>query len=138
MQRDRHPGSVLFSVSGSAIKRTTAGVKASRRPSCQVRSRGLAFTLLISEYRTKKEYCFPHASVRTLPQTERLAGILADIGSLIMASPCVHAARQIKSAYPHGTDNHRYALATTRHPAMNQPHRKAVAGSMRTARRAGT
>src|SRR5713101_1787773 len=81
MQRDRHPGSVLFSVSGSAIKRTTAGVKASRRPSCQVRSRGLAFTLLISEYRTKKEYCFPHASVRTLPQTERLAGILADIAS---------------------------------------------------------
>src|SRR5712691_1823229 len=102
MQRDRHPGSILFSVSGSAIKRTTAGVKASRRPSCQVRSRGLAFTLLISEYRTKKEYCFPHASVRTLPQTERLAGILADIGRFLAVSRRTVPAR-LKSANPRGT-----------------------------------
>jgi len=41
LQRDlRYPGSVLSSVSGSAMKRTTAGVKADRRPSCQVESRG--------------------------------------------------------------------------------------------------
>src|SRR6266851_6620766 len=40
----------------------------------------LAFTL-VSQCRTKKEYCFLPASVRTLPQTARLAGILRHIGS---------------------------------------------------------
>jgi hypothetical protein len=47
--------SVLFAVSGSATKRTTTGVKARRRPSIA----WLAFTLLVSQCRTKKEYYLP-------------------------------------------------------------------------------
>ncbi len=69
LQRDLyHPGSVLFSASGSAIKRTTAGVKAGRGllPGSIAR---LAFTLLVNQCRTKKEYCFLPAGERTLPQT---------------------------------------------------------------------
>jgi hypothetical protein len=51
-----HPGSVLFSVSGSAIKRITAGVKARRdRSLLKFRSAGRAFTLRQSQFRTKKE-----------------------------------------------------------------------------------
>jgi hypothetical protein len=46
LQRDLgHPGSVLFSGSGSAIKRITAGVKAGPDRRCQVSIWGLAFTL---------------------------------------------------------------------------------------------
>jgi len=46
LQRDLgHPGSVLFSGSGSAIKRITAGVKAGPDRRCQVSIWWLAFTL---------------------------------------------------------------------------------------------
>ena len=64
-QRDLgHPGSVLLSGSGSATKRIKACVKARRRPSFRARFRCLAFTLLASQYRTKKEYCVLIASAR--------------------------------------------------------------------------
>jgi hypothetical protein len=56
-QRD-HPGSMLSFVSGSAIKRITAGVKAAADRRCQVSIWGLAFTLPVESVRTKKEYCF--------------------------------------------------------------------------------
>jgi hypothetical protein len=59
VQRD-HPGSMLSFSSGSAIKRITAGVKARRdRTLLKFRSAGRAFTLRQSQFRTKKEYCFP-------------------------------------------------------------------------------
>jgi hypothetical protein len=57
LQRDLgHPGSVLFSLSGSAMKRSKAGVKAGRKPLCRARYEWLVFTLPVSQYRTKKEY----------------------------------------------------------------------------------
>jgi hypothetical protein len=83
IQRDLgHPGSVLFSGSGSAIKRTTAGVKAERGPSYK-------FDRVASLHPPGKsisnEKRIPlSAQQRTLrPQIARLAGILADIGSQI-------------------------------------------------------
>jgi len=55
-----HPGSTLSFVSGSAINRITAGVKARRdRSLLKFRSAGWAFTLQQSQFQTKKEYCFP-------------------------------------------------------------------------------
>ena len=66
-----HPGSMLSFVSGSAINRITAGVKARRdRSLLKFRSAGRAFTLRQSQFRTKKEYFFPvedaSLSLRTL------------------------------------------------------------------------
>src|SRR4051794_9370818 len=54
----RHPGSVLSSVSGSAIKRITAGVRAAPDRRCQVSIGGPAFTLPVSKSRTKKNTAF--------------------------------------------------------------------------------
>jgi hypothetical protein len=51
-----HPGSVWSSVSDSAIKRTTAGAKADRRPSCQAASVGRPSLSSKLSVRTKKEY----------------------------------------------------------------------------------
>jgi hypothetical protein len=64
-QRDLgHPGSVLFSGSGSAIKRITAGVKARPDRRCQVSIWWLAFTLQVKSVPNEKRisrsaYC-PH------------------------------------------------------------------------------
>jgi hypothetical protein len=64
-QRDLgHPGSVLFSGSGSAIKRITAGVKAGPDRRCQVSIWWLAFTLQVKSVPNEKRisrsaYC-PH------------------------------------------------------------------------------
>jgi len=68
IQRDLgHPGSVLFSGSGSAIKRITAGVKAGPDRRCQVSIWWLAFTLQVKSVPNEKRisrsaYC-PHALV---------------------------------------------------------------------------
>ena len=54
-QRDLgHPGSVLFSGSGSAIKRITAGVKAGPDRRCQVSIWWLAFTLQVKSVPNEK------------------------------------------------------------------------------------
>jgi len=64
-QRDLgHPGSVLFSGSGSAIKRITAGVKVGPDRRCQVSIWWLAFTLPVKSVPNEKRishsaYC-PH------------------------------------------------------------------------------
>lgn len=70
-QRDLgHPGSVLFSGSGSAIKRITAGVKAGPDRRCQVSIWWLAFTLQVKSVPNEKRisrsaYC-PHDLVLTM------------------------------------------------------------------------
>ena len=72
--RPDHPGSMLSFGSGSAIKRITAGVKARRdRSLLKFRSAGRAFTLRQSQFRTKKEYCFPMGDAS--PSLRTLAGI---------------------------------------------------------------
>ena len=84
-QRDLgHPGSVLFSGSGSAIKRITAGVKAGPDRRCQVSIWRLAFTLQVKSVPNEKRiprsaYC-PQAldhnigrfktTIRLLPETQ--------------------------------------------------------------------
>ena len=76
-QRDLgHPGSVLFSGSGSAIKRITAGVKAGPDRRCQVSIWWLAFTLQVKSVPNEKRisrsaYC-PHDLVSTLAGLKRL------------------------------------------------------------------
>jgi hypothetical protein len=73
VQRD-YPGSMLSFASGSAIKIITAGVKAAAdRSLAKRRSAGRAFTLRQSQFRTKKEYCFP--SVAASPSSRTLAGL---------------------------------------------------------------
>ena len=78
-QRDLgHPGSVLFSGSGSAIKRITAGVKAGPDRGCQVSIWWLAFTLQVKSVPNEKRisrsaYC-PHDLVSTLAGLKRLFG----------------------------------------------------------------
>ena len=75
-QRDLgHPGSVLFSGSGSAIKRITAGVKAGPDRGCQVSIWWLAFTLQVKSVPNEKRisrsaYC-PHDLVSTLAGLKR-------------------------------------------------------------------
>ena len=75
-QRDLgHPGSVLFSGSGSAIKRITAGVKAGPDRRCQVSIWWLAFTLQVKSVPNEKRisrsaYC-PHDLVSTLAGLKR-------------------------------------------------------------------
>jgi hypothetical protein len=50
-----HPGSLLSFPSGSAIKRTTAGVKAAADRRCQVSIWGLAFTLPVKSVSNEKK-----------------------------------------------------------------------------------
>jgi hypothetical protein len=54
-----HPESPLSSVSGSAIKRITAGVKAAADRRCRSFDLRPAFTLPPKSVRTKQEYCVP-------------------------------------------------------------------------------
>ena len=54
-RKGRHPGSVLSSASGSAIKRITAGVRACRWSPCQVRSGDRPLTSCSDQCRTKKD-----------------------------------------------------------------------------------
>jgi hypothetical protein len=54
-----HPESPLSSVSGSAIKRITAGVKAAADRRCRSFDLRPAFTLPAKSVRTKQEYCVP-------------------------------------------------------------------------------
>ena len=83
-QRDLgHPGSVLFSGSGSAIKRITAGVKAGPDRGCQVSIWWLAFTLQVKSVPNEKRisrsaYC-PHDLVSTLAGLKRLLVRVAGI-----------------------------------------------------------
>jgi hypothetical protein len=68
-QRDLgHPGSVLFSGSGSAIKRITAGVKAGPDRRCQVSIWWLALTLqgkASSERKKNIAFCLSPADPRS-------------------------------------------------------------------------
>jgi hypothetical protein len=75
-QRDlSHPGSVFRL--GQCDKKNHGCVKADAyRPVNRIA--WLAFTLLVWQCRTKEEYRFRPACVRTLLQTSRLAGILVD------------------------------------------------------------
>jgi hypothetical protein len=100
LQRDLgHPGSVLFSGSGSAIKRITAGVKAGPDRRCQVSIWWLAFTLqgksvpnekriLRSDYRPQT---LAHNIGRFKTTTRQLR--LANTGRLIVIANEVGLAR---------------------------------------------
>jgi hypothetical protein len=82
LQRDLgHPGSVLFSVSGSAMKRSKADMKADRRPSLQssIRAAGLHPP---GKSVSNKKRIQPLVRERyDSPQTARLAGIVGLAGS---------------------------------------------------------
>ena len=72
LQRN-HPGSLLSSISGSVIKRITAGVKVRRDRPAKIRSAGRAFTLPTESAQTKKEYPFQTFGCEPSPAT--LAGL---------------------------------------------------------------
>jgi hypothetical protein len=72
IQRD-HPGSALPSVSGNAIKRITAGVKARAGSLCQDCAGGRAFTLPVDSLSNEKKNAHFHGFNGGPPY--RLAGI---------------------------------------------------------------
>jgi hypothetical protein len=75
LQRDLgHPGSVS-SVSSSATKRITAGVKAAEHSRNRI---AWGLTLLVSKRRTKKNTPFRPSRYKPIPQIRRLAGIFVD------------------------------------------------------------
>jgi hypothetical protein len=74
-----HPGSGLSCVSGSAIKRITAGVKARRDSPGNDSICCWAFTLPANQIQTKKEYCFRPSAAN--PYSPTLAGKLAQTGN---------------------------------------------------------
>ena len=69
-QRD-HPGSMLSFVSGSAIKRITAGVKAAADRRCQVSIWGLAFTLPVKSISNEKRILLFGSSLQAVSLTDR-------------------------------------------------------------------
>ena len=72
MQR-HYPGSMLSLVSGSAIKRITAGVKAAADRRCQVSIWGPAFTLPVKSVSNEKRILLSVARVEpTTQNTARL------------------------------------------------------------------
>ena len=74
-QRDlSHPGSIVSSVSGRAMKRSKPDMKARRRPLCAQYGRRLAFTSQC-QYRTKRTTASSGGALRPRPQTARFAGI---------------------------------------------------------------
>jgi hypothetical protein len=78
-----HPGSILFSVSGSAIKRITAGVKARNWLSLPRLLRRPAFTLLVHSLSNEKKKTAFGGLTATLLRIARYKGTSRQSGSLL-------------------------------------------------------